>query len=161
MFESVSEPYAELRPGGHHLMLLVRAAVMHDGRGGPWLTVLKTHTPAGTALYTHHIMTQPVDWYSTRRLVLLSGDEALAYTHAAEWPSITDPSTRELTAMATYAVELHGAHHWAMNFREWQATYCGIGATRIREDHTARVASEARGIRWTLAEQWLSAPADA
>lgn len=158
MFDNSEPEYAAIRPSGHYLMLLVRAALADDGRGGPWLTVMKTHTPAGTPLFTHHISVAPTDFYSTRRLVMLTGDEALAHTARAGWRSLTSPTTAELRALGTYAVELHGAHHWALHYREWAAAYCDVQQTAYREGTTNAIAGEARGVRWQAAEQWLKQP---
>lgn len=158
MSDTQQPEYAAIRPAGHYLMLLVRAALADDGRGGPWLTIMKTHTPNGSELYTHHISVAQIDFYSTRRLVMLTGDEALAFTASRGWRSLTDPSTSELRELGTYAVELHGTHHWAVNYREWLQSWCGAQDIYSREGHTEATRGEARGVRWQAAEQWLSKP---
>jgi hypothetical protein len=150
-----------VRPPAHYLMLLVRAAVADDGRGGPWLSVMKTHTEAGTPIYTHHIDVLQVDWYSTRRLVLVSGAEALAWAMTSGWSSITDPSVREVRELSEHAIDLHGADLWSTDYVDWLARYCGPEARLIRDEHGELALSAARGLRWTLAEQWLRRPTEA
>lgn len=160
MSESESAIRYAVRPPAHYLMLLVRAAVADDGHGGPWLSVMKTHTPEGAPVYTHHIDVRQVDWYSTRRLVLISGAEALAWAMTSGWPSITDPSVREVRELSEHAIDLHGADLWAGDYIDWLARYCGAESRLVRDEHTELAKSAARGMRWTLAEQWLKRPTE-
>lgn len=151
--------YAAIRPTGHYLMLLLRAAVAEDGRGGPWLYIYRTATPGGATVYTHHLSTAAaIESYSESRAVMLSGDEALAFAEAYDWPSITDPTVAELRALGTFAVELEHIHMWA----EWRAVWLRDYAARdkARAKRGPAVREAARGLRRRLAEQWLRTPTE-
>lgn len=161
MTDNARTLFEHVRPPAAYLMLLVRAAVCDDGHGGPWLTVATTHTPAGTPVYTHHVSNNRIDWYSTRRLVLLSGAEALGWVMTNGWNDLAHPTVRELRALSDFAVELHGADVWARDYEVWREAYCNPTAVREREEHTEVAESAARSLRWTLAEQWLRKPATA
>lgn len=151
--------YAGIRPGGHYLMLLLRAAVIDDGRGGPWLYVYRTNTTGGAPVYTHHLSTSAaVDSYSESRAVMLSGDESLAFAAAHEWPSITDPTVAELRALGTFAVELENVQMWAGWRSAWLADFAGREKARTKRGPSVRRA--ANGLRRSLAEQWLQTPAE-
>ena len=151
--------YAAIRPTGHYLMLLLRAAVVDDGRGGPWLYVYRTRTPGGATVYTHHLSTSAVvDSYSENRAVMLSGDEALAFVDAYEWPSLIDPTVAELRALGTFAVELEHIDMWA----EWRSVWVRdfAGRDKARAKRAPSVRRDATAVRRALAEQWLRTPAE-
>lgn len=156
----ITDIRADLRPSGHHLMLLLRAAVADDGRGGPYLTTMRTHTADGTQLFCGHVSVAPVEWHSHARLVMLTGDDALAYAVAAQWPlqSITDPSTTELRALAEHAVTQIDAVTWARTYGTWHEQYMSPTETRRRNAQAEASRSAARALRWRLAEQWLARP---
>lgn len=151
--------YAGIRPTGHYLMLLLRAAVVDDGRGGPWLYVYRTNTPGGAVVYTHHLSTAAaVESYSENRAVMLSGDEALAFTLSYDWPSLTDPTVAELRALGTFAVELEHVDMWA----EWRSVWVRdfAGRDKARAKRAAAVRRDATAVRRALAERWLQTPAE-
>lgn len=150
--------YPDLRPNPHHLQLLIRAAVVDDGHGGPWLSVVRTHTGDGTAIYTHHIHTNVVDWHSSRRLVLISGDEVLSYVHMQRWPNLFDPTATQLRKLGTYAVELHDAPGWNQHYITWHQRWTASDFQRRESWELAR--GDARALRWREAEQWLAHPSD-
>lgn len=149
--------YPTLRPAPHLLTLLIRSAILDDGRGGPWLSVVRSHTTAGTPVYVHHIHTHPVDLHSTRRLVLLSGDEALSYALNQKWTNLADPSVGQLRRLGTYAVELHDGAAWDRHYVSWHQRYAA--AAEQREEHWALCASDARALRRREAERCLGRPA--
>lgn len=152
--------YLGLRPSGHYLMLLLRAAVVEDGEGGPWLYLYRTTTPGGAPVYTHHIATTTagLSAYSESRVLMLSGLEALGFAAEHKWPSITDPSVAELRALGTYAVEAGRIDQWA----EWRSAWLQAEASRKtqRRERRERAGAAARALRWTLAEQWLRRPTE-
>lgn len=154
--------YAGIRPTPHYLMLLLRSAVVDDGRGGPWLGVCRNEVSGGLPLYTHHIHTHHPDVfpfaYSDRRAVMLSGDEALAFAAEHEWRSLTDPTAADLRALARYAVEAEQLDQWAESPADWMTGHPARAAERHERRENARAA--ARGLRWMLAEQWLRTPAE-
>lgn len=152
--------YAGIRPTGHYLMLLLRAAVVDDGHGGPWLYVYRTRTAGGALVYTHHLSTSVtgLDAYSENRAVMLSGDEALGFAAEHRWPSITDPTVAELRALGTYAVQVERIDQWA----EWHSAWIPghVSRRQARAERAARARAAARGLRWVLAEQWLQIPTE-
>lgn len=155
--------YAAIRPSGHYLMLLLRAAVADDGHGGPWLYVYRTATPGGSPIYTHHITTSTItrETYSTEsRALMISGDDALAFAAENRWPatSIVDPTVAELRALGTYAVEAEQLEQWHV----WHSAWIRGESQRTtaRDARAARARAAARGLRWLLAEQWLRIPTE-
>lgn len=158
MSVDLSLPYPELRPGSHHLTLLLRAAIVDDGHGGPWLSLLRTHTTAGTPVYTHHIHTHIVDRHSTRRLVLLTGDEALSFALRQQWTDLANPTLTQLRELSTWACQQFDAAAWSVSYTEWAARMCTGVARFEQEEYAARCRSDARALRWREAERWLSRP---
>ena len=156
MSVAVSSPYPTRRPPPHTLALLVRAALADDGRGGPWLSVIRTHTTAGAVLYTSHIHTYPVDQHSSRRLVLLSGTEALAYALREGWDSLTDPTVAQLHALQTYAVQLWDAPGWDACYPEWVSRLTSPQSQAAASEFAENCAADVRALRWREAERWLS-----
>lgn len=152
--------YAGIRPSGHYLMLMLRAAVVDDGRGGPWLYVYRTATAGGTPLYTHHISTHPPLAYSEQRAVMITGDEVLGFAAEHAWPSVTDPSAAELRALSTYAVECERIDQWAMWPLDWHRDHMAPERRKARRARRRDARAYARRLRWTLAETWLRAPAE-
>lgn len=149
-------PFYDLRPKANILRTLIRAALYDDGRGGPWLTIARNRTPGEQVLvYTHHLSCLPVHWATGKRMVMLTGDDALAYITESGWPAeqIPDPDPRHLRELGTYAVTLRDVPGWDLAYDRWMATYCGhhelhVAVTRKHRDQAER-------MRTAVAEQWL------
>ena len=152
--------YAGIRPTPHYLMLLLRAAVVDDGHGGPWLYIYCSSTTGGATIYTHHIVTKPgaLASYSAHRALMISGTEALGFAAEHKWASITAPSVAELRALGTYAVEAERIDEWATWRSAWLQAWGARHAQRL--DRAKRAEAAARGLRWALAETWLRKPAE-
>jgi hypothetical protein len=148
--------YPELRPSGHYLMLLLRAAVADDGRGGPFLSIMRGQLADGSPIYHHTVQCSPVEWFSGQRLVMLSGDAALAYACEHEWESITDPVFSDLYELGQYAITLHDAPGWAGSYEQWMKAYMAPESMHKRLDRTPAYRSAARAMRWRLTEEWMS-----
>lgn len=157
--QSVRPTGTGLLPGGHHLMLLVRAACADDGRGGPYLVVARARTTSGTPFLRHHISLKVAQWHSRDRLVMLSGEDALAHVLRHEWEDVTDPTTPQLRRLREYAVTLYDAAKWIMNYQGWVSEYEDPRRKAVRELAHDEHRAAARSLRWRLAEQWLSRPA--
>lgn len=147
--------YPELRPTPQLLQLLLRAAVVDDGHGGPWLSVVRSHTSGGVPVYQHHIHMHPVDLHSTRRLVLLSGDEALSYAMGQRL-DLVHLNTGQLRRLGTYACELHDAPGWNQHYLSWHERW--VAAKLQRTEHWDLCRGDARALRWGEAEKWLARP---
>lgn len=150
--------YPNLRPTPQLLQLLMRAALADDEKGGPWLSVMYTHTPKGERIYTHHIHMHPLDWHSSRRLVLLSGDEILSYAKLQRL-SLVDHTGAQLRRLGTYACELHDAPGWDRHYVTWVQQWNASALDRQEAWDLAR--GDARALRWSEAERWLAGPSRA
>lgn len=155
--EDQPDPYAHVRPTPRNLLLLIRAAFVDDGRGGPWLYACRNSTEAGTRVYIHTVTLTFADWITPHRLLMLTGDEALAYVAEHRWPSVTDPTVGELRALGDYAVELRHADRWAADPLDPDAKLASTDA--LGDDQAEKSRAAARGLRWQMAERWLRQPA--
>lgn len=144
-----------LRPSGHTLMMLLRAAVPDAGDAGPWLLIERTQS--APPVYVHHATCADVPPYSPHRLVMLSGHDALAYATDNQWRSITSPTRAQLMELSLYALVKHDVYLWAQDYAQWATWYVSKAATDERALTAREHAARARALRWTLAEQWLRA----
>lgn len=148
---------AHLRPSGHALMMLLRAACADDGHGGPYLSIEHATTASGAAFFRTHVSVAYIEWHSPRCLVLMTGDDALAYAARYNWPlgAITDPTTANLRELGTYAVGSIDALRWSLNYTAWRDDYTTVKAIKAREIIAAEHMAAARALRWQLAEAWM------
>lgn len=151
-------PYYPLRPKPQRLALFLRAAAIDDHQDGPWLVLHCAVTETGTHLYRHHIhLVRPEVPYTVNYVTMLGGADALAFAVRGHWPihALTDPTSEQLRALGTHAVMLHDVAGWNADFDAWavRQTQCAPAEA----DRADRASSDARGLRWQLAEQWLRA----
>lgn len=148
--------YPELRPSPQLLQLLLRSAVVDDGHGGPWLSVVRSHTTQGIPVYQHHLHMHRIDWHSTRRLILMSGDEVLSYAYHQRWTNLFDLTQAQLRRLGTYAVELHDGPGWNTHYVSWYQRW--VASQFQREESWELARGDARALRWREAEAWLGRP---
>ncbi len=153
----MNKVFEQLRPHPQMLALLLRSAVADDGHGGPWLYIGRTLDAQTTV---HHIGTGTegpiVD--SPTRMMMLSGESALAFAVAQGWGhDVLHPTATQLRALTVHAMMNRDAALWARHHLNWQhwITDPELQLGRVRQAHEVR--SMARALRWQIAEQWLAA----
>lgn len=155
--QETEDRWAPYRPTGTTLMLLLRAAAVDDGQGGPWLTLTRSYTP-NPRVFMHHIVLREPDAYDTDRLTLCSGVELLgkfcSLTRSVP-ARITDPARMDVRALADWCVERVDAETWDRDPQRWLRQYQGPRAKDRRADEHADAMSRVRSFRWLLAEEWL------
>lgn len=150
------DPLAAYRPSGHTLMVMLRAAAVDDGHGGPWLSLTRTRTTP--RVFVHHIGVTEPHAYSNDRLVLCSGVELLgkfcALTRGVP-ANITHPDRTELRALGDWTVKRVNVPLWDTDQQAWLREYMGPLAMDRRASERDACASRVRSLRWLMAEEWL------
>lgn len=147
----MSHLYEELRPHPQQLRLLLRAAVADTGDGGPWLYVIRSYDRKVTL---HHISLTEEPTTETR-LMMISGEQALAYAVQTRFGDVLNPTMPEIRGLMVHTMTMPDAAMWARNYQMW---YRMADTAAHREKLVRRVddaAAVVRGLRWQLAEQWL------
>jgi hypothetical protein len=150
--------HPELRPSGHHLMLLLHAAVVDDYCDGPFLSITRDTLPDGSPLYHHTVRVTLLEWFNDQQLVMLNGNDALAFAHVNKWPSIVMATPAELRALGQYAITLHDTPGWAGSYNQWMKNHLLPGPTQTRRDRSRKHRADAWTMRRHLAEQCMSRP---
>lgn len=152
------DPLAEFRPSGHLLMLMLRASVADDGHGGPWLSVMRSHSAAPRRVFHHYMsVTQPGD-FSNDRIVMCSGLELLGKfcRMAASVPArVFEPTRAELRELGDWCVTRVNVPLWDADQQRWLREYMGPLARDRRADERDDAAARVRSLRWLMAEEWL------
>jgi|GEM_PF-6632850 len=147
--------FLDLRPPAQKLGLLIRAALVPDGRGGPWLWLGRSldHLAA-----THHIATTPATTVDHTRLEMLSGAEALAFAVSHGWGSpeaLTNPSVAQLRGLGVHAMQAHNVTLWATDYDAWVEWWTAEETVRAQDARRISAAEAATDLRRAVAEQWL------
>jgi hypothetical protein len=147
----------EYLPPGHPLMLMLRAAVMDDGKGGPWLTLERSFERAPRRAYRHHITVVEPQPYSTHSLTLCSGVELLGryMSYVGSRPNLANPEAAHLRALGEWAVQRVNAPLWDADAKLWLRQYMGPIARDNRADEHDECEARVRTLRWLMAEEWL------
>lgn len=138
------------------LMVMMRAATVDDGKGGPWLTLARSHQRP--RVFMHHVNVMQPHEFTNDYLVLCSGLELLGKFCKISYgvpANIISPGAAELRALGDWAVKRVDAPLWDRDISTWGKQYMGPLAQDRRADEREDCASRVRSLRWLMAEEWL------
>lgn len=154
--EVETDPLARYRPSGQILMVMLRAAAVDDGRGGPWLTLSRSH--ATPRVFVHHVNVTEPQPFSNGFVVMCSGVELLGkfckITRGVP-ANIVNPRVDELRELGDWAIKRVDVETWDRDIVAWGQRYNGPLAQDRRADERTECESRVRSLRWLMAEEWL------
>jgi hypothetical protein len=151
-----TDPLARYRPSGQMLMVMLRAAAVDDGKGGPWLTMARSH--ATPRVFVHHVSVSEPHPFTNNILVMCSGVELLGKfcTLTRGVPAnIIRPHVDELRALGNWAIERVDTALWDQDIYAWGQHYNSARAQDRRTNERDDCVSRVRSLRWLMAEEWL------
>jgi len=154
--EVETDVLAQYRPTPQMLMVMLRAAAVDDGHGGPWLVMGRSHTTP--RVFVHHVSVSEPHPFTNNVLVMCSGTELLGkfckLTRGIP-VNLVRPQAPELRALGDWAIKRVDAPLWDHDIYGWGQSFNSVAAQDRRNDERNDCEARVRSLRWLMAEEWL------